>query len=449
MAAERHDVVVAGAGLAGLACADSLVDNGLKVLVLEAKPYVGGRTASWIEDGMPVESGHHRMLGFYKALPGLLRKNRVDLPKILCWEDEVIIRAPEVSEARFGASPVFRPIRTVTGALGNNHFLTPRDKLGLLRFFIAGLRDYLRRPEQLDQIDVEAYARQHKVSDRAIQRLVVPASTGVFFLPANQYSAYAFFATVAKAARRPNRMRIGAFEGGMTEVMAQPIAKSLERRGAVVRTGVAVTKLAVSAGRVTGVETEHRPAKASSVVVATPINVAKELISAPFGKQSWCQPMLSLKTMSAATLQLELSKPIYPVDRTIFGPGTVLASFGEQARTTFKHAPGRLSIILSPPDEFVRLSSEEVFERVMEDAPRIGFDLRPLVTDYRVINEPDQFYALSPGQDALRPNQRTPVPGLVLAGGYTKQPWLDTMEGAVISGQRAASAVMGLKDPVD
>ncbi|MCA1698356.1 MAG: hypothetical protein LC790_05395, partial [Actinobacteria bacterium] len=36
------------------------------------KDYVGGRTASWIDEGMPVESGHHRMLGFYKALPQLL-----------------------------------------------------------------------------------------------------------------------------------------------------------------------------------------------------------------------------------------------------------------------------------------------------------------------------------------------------------------------------------------
>ena len=132
----------------------------------------------------------------------------------------------------------------------------------------------------------------------------------------------------------------------------------------------------------------------------------------------------------------------YPVDRTIFGPATVLASFGEQSRTTFKHASGRVSIILSPPDLFVAMEPERVFDTVMDDATKIGFDLRPLVTDYRVINEPNQFYALSPGQNALRPEQKTPVHGLTLAGGYTKQSWIDTMEGAVISGQRAARAVL-------
>jgi 15-cis-phytoene desaturase len=35
------------------------------------------------------------------------------------------------------------------------------------------------------------------------------------------------------------------------------------------------------------------------------------------------------------------------------------------------------------------------------------------------------------------------VPGLTLAGDYTKQPWVASMEGAVVSGERAAVAVAG------
>lgn len=438
----QYDVIVVGAGLAGLACARALVEAGRRALVLEDKDYVGGRTASWIDEGMPVESGHHRMLGFYKALPQLLSDCGVKLNEILCWEDEVVIRAPGVREARFGASPGFRPLRTLTGALGNNHFLTPRDKATLVPFFVAGIRDYLSRPDELDQEDIESYARRRRVSERAIRRLVVPASTGVFFLPASEYSAYAFFATVAKALRRPHRMRVGAFEAGMTEVMAAPVAAAIARAGGTVRTKTSVTALEVADGKVTGVVTANERLHTSNTVIATPIDVAQRLLRGPFGDQEWCRPMLSLRTMSSATLQLELSEPIYPVDRTIFGPDTVLASFGEQSRTTFKHANGRVSIILSPPDLFVAMEPERVFDTVMDDATKIGFDLRPLVTDYRVINEPNQFYALSPGQNALRPDQKTPVHGLTLAGGYTKQPWIDTMEGAVISGQRAARAVL-------
>ena len=49
-----------------------------------------------------------------------------------------------------------------------------------------------------------------------------------------------------------------------------------------------------------------------------------------------------------------------------------------------------------------------------------------------MISEPNQFYALSPGQNPLRPERATPVAGLTLAGGYTKQPWIDTMEDATV-----------------
>ena len=58
-----------------------------------------------------------------------------------------------------------------------------------------------------------------------------------------------------------------------------------------------------------------------------------------------------------------------------------------------------------------------------------------------MIKLPVDFYSLSPGNDGLRPPQATPVEGLTLAGDYTRQLYLATMEGAVVSGRLAARAV--------
>ncbi|HYD83576.1 MAG TPA: FAD-dependent oxidoreductase, partial [Opitutus sp.] len=65
---------------------------------------------------------------------------------------------------------------------------------------------------------------------------------------------------------------------------------------------------------------------------------------------------------------------------------------------------------------------------------------RDRVTRYRLVNHVDDFYSLAPGNDHLRPAQATPVRGLSLAGDYTRQKYVATMEGAVVSGQLAAEA---------
>src|SRR4051794_41846647 len=54
----QTEVVVVGAGLAGLSAARTLTDQGLEVLVLEARDRVGGRTHSVVEDdGRIIEYG--------------------------------------------------------------------------------------------------------------------------------------------------------------------------------------------------------------------------------------------------------------------------------------------------------------------------------------------------------------------------------------------------------
>ena len=42
--------------------------------------------------------------------------------------------------------------------------------------------------------------------------------------------------------------------------------------------------------------------------------------------------------------------------------------------------------------------------------------------------------------------QKTPIPGLVLAGDYTRQKFYTTMEGAVLSGIAAANIILKEKD---
>ena len=51
------------------------------------------------------------------------------------------------------------------------------------------------------------------------------------------------------------------------------------------------------------------------------------------------------------------------------------------------------------------------------------------------------LYREAPGLDVLRPDQATPVPNFFLAGSYTKQDYIDSMEGATLSGRQCAARI--------
>ncbi|MBD8027664.1 FAD-dependent oxidoreductase [Ureibacillus sp. Re31] len=441
---EQYDVIIVGSGLAGLTSAVELCDQGAKVLVLEKEKVIGGRTSSWDEDGMLVESGFHRHIGYYKALPYILKKVGVNVDSIVQWEENVDVRIKGKKDvATFGVSPIFGPIDLLKGILGNNDILSLKDKFSLMGFFINGFIDYLRNPDSLDRWNVRDYAKKHQVNEDALHYAVIPLSAGIFFLPPERYSAKVFFGLFFPAIPRFYRMRIGAYLGGMTELLAQPIANYIEGKKGTIQTNAKVQNLIVDEGNVQGVELEDGSRfHAKHVILATDLGGAKKILKENFLNHPSLKSLFQLPTMPAVTIQMEFLKPVLPYDRTTFGPLTSLASFAEQSRSTFTHVPGRLSIILTPPEKFLAMEKEEILKQVQKEARELGLDLETNLTKYRIVSRPEDFYSLEPNHDRLRPNQKTDIDGLILAGDYTKQPYYATMEGAVVSGLKAASLIL-------
>jgi monoamine oxidase len=82
--AERWDVVILGAGVAGLAAGRGLAARGGRVLVVEARDRVGGRIETRVEPGWPaaIEAGAEFVHGRAPALERLLRLGRWRLREV-------------------------------------------------------------------------------------------------------------------------------------------------------------------------------------------------------------------------------------------------------------------------------------------------------------------------------------------------------------------------------
>ena len=431
---EKYDCIVIGAGLAGLTCAYKLASENKKVLLIEKEKFVGGRTSSWNDGGFLVEAGFHRHIGFYKELPKILNEVGVELNDIVEWEKEAEIKINNNKKMVLGISPFHNPITFVKDILGNKEILSLKDKLSMSKLFITGFYDYKFHPKELDKYSVLDYSKKLNITNNVIEYVVTPLSTGIFFLPREKYSSKLFFGLFYPSLFHPISLRIGAYKGGMSDLIAEPIAKKFKELGGEILLNTKVNSLIIKNNKVLGVKLD-KEIYSKCVVLATDIYNSKKLINNL--KSENINKIKKLPTTSAITLHIELSKPMMPLDRTTFAPFTMMTSYTEESRTTFKNSKGRLSIILGNPDEYLKWSDEDILNKCIEEFKKIDIDIKDYILDYRVIRHENKFYNFGPNNDYLRPTTDSGIEGLVLAGDYTRQKMYATMEGAVISGINA------------
>merc|ERR1712228_1086342 len=60
---------------------------------------------------------------------------------------------------------------------------------------------------------------------------------------------------------------------------------------------------------------------------------------------------------------------------------------------------------------------------------------------FAVVKTPRSVYAAIPGRNKYRPSQTTPIPNFTMAGDWTSQKFLGSMEGATLAGKLAAEVV--------
>lgn len=171
-------IIVVGSGLAGLSAATRLVDSGHEVIVLEKNNYIGGRTASWNNGSMFVESGLHRYLGFYKHLPNLLKHVGVNINDIIAWEDSIEIRHPNYPYTTLGLS-LHRPILTLKSVL-SSRLLSLKEKFYLLKFFVKGAHLYFTNSSRLDSYTLFDFALKNRIDQNTIEKILIPLTEGIF-----------------------------------------------------------------------------------------------------------------------------------------------------------------------------------------------------------------------------------------------------------------------------
>jgi predicted NAD/FAD-binding protein len=482
------DVVVIGAGWAGLAAAVALTEAGRRVEVLEAAPVAGGRARRVAMHGLPLDNGHHLLIGAYRDTLALLEQ--VGAPRDGLMRLPLTLHIPGHVDLRGAALPA--PLSLGVGLL-RAAGLNWRERLAAVRLLTGLQRARFRtRP---GETAAQLFAR-HAQPARLVHLLWAPLTVAALNTEIEHADAQVL-ATVLRDAlcdtREASDFLLPARDLGA--LLPEPATRWLEARGQCVRTACPVRAIArlrrgdsndaagnsglsdrgsgsrgagdvgngdsgdrrggrndsdtresshcghrdAGDGSSHGFVVDHAQGTslARQVIVATDPARAAPLLRAFVPLATTADALADMPQLSIVSVYLQ-----YPAHVTL--PGPLLGSADAPAQWWFDRGRiagqrGLIGAVISAATAHAGVPQPELVDAAHAQLARVVREL--CVPQWsQVIHEKRATFACVPG--VFRPSVRTAVDGLWLAGDYTAGDYPATLEGAVRSGREAARCVL-------
>lgn len=438
-------MVIVGGGLSGLAAGVTLAARGKRVLVLEQKPQAGGRAYSFRDPGTGdvIDNGQHLLIaGYARTLHfldtiGALGKVHIQA------RPELLFHHPVRGFQRMRFPELPSPWHAIPGILGSD-LLSVSDRFGILR---AG-RDILffneERARRFSHLTVHQWLDLTGQSPDARQSFWDPLSISIMNEQSDRASAItllrslkeAFFGSWHNAAAVLPRV-------GLSELFVDDAVGFIARHGGTVRCSIDVTELVLQDGAIGEVRLKNGDAvQASAVILAVPWYRLDTLLSQKLKEVLRTERYNVFGFSPIVSVHLWFEADFMPDDFIGLVGRRVQWLFNRRLIMGESGKGGHISAVISAAHEYVGMTNEELVHLAIEDTQSVYPGCLSRTTHAVVIREKRATFSLSPDCEALRPDQRTPIPNLFLAGDWTNTGLPGTIEGAIVSGERCAELAM-------
>ena len=489
---EKLKIGIVGAGLAGMIAAMDLADAGHDIEMFELRPFVGGKVSSWKDkDGNHIEMGLHVFFGCYYNLFGIMKRTG-------SFDTELRIKEHVHTFVNEGGHLGALDFRFPIGApVSGLQAFAKTEQLGLEDKFHNALRlgtspivraliDFdggMDMVRDLDDITFTEWFTQLGGSRGSLDRMWDPIAYALGFVDCDHISARAMLTIFMLFAIRTEASVLRMLEGSPQTGLHDPILKYLDDRGVTIKTSTGCREIVYDTDengkptRVTGIKVgpKEELKEYDAVVMALDVPGIKKVLPQSFRDNfPMFDNIYNLDTVPIATVQVRFDGWVTEmeddarmmdisgdqsdgkgggIDNLLYSADAEFSCFADLAITSpgeyYKEGEGSLIQAVFDERAFDR-SEEQIVKDCIAQLNSLFPSSRKLKCTWsNVVKLGQSLYREKPGQDKFRPKQATPISNFFLAGSYTYQDYLDSMEGATRSGLMVADEIIARADGPD
>lgn len=443
----RAEVVIVGGGLAGLTAAVGLAEAGLRPVVVEAGPRLGGRASSWIDEttGDPVHIGPHIFLSAYPNLLSLF--DRLGTRDRIVWQRDRFCTIVDGTEARVLRAAPLPPPAHFLPALAAIPEIRRRDVLSCVPVTQLAMQLTDADIDALDAWNARSFLAFMGVTERFGDWFWAFVSQAILNVPLELCSAGALMRFYAKLIGHRD-VHVGFADGGLGDCYAPQAGALVESRGGRVLLRTAVTALAADRGAITGVHlSDGTRIDADTVVAALPPHQLQPLVRPEWRRLRPFTDLGAFRPVPYRSVYLWFDRKLgaLPFWARRYRRDDLNCDFYDLSNihTGWRDRPSVIASNIIWSHRTDSMDHDAIVAATRAELAEFLPAARTATLRHAVVHDiPMAIHAPLPGTEALRPPTRTPIPGLVLAGDWVRTGFPSSMEGACRSGWLAAEQVL-------
>ena len=455
----KPSVLVIGGGLAGLSSAKYLSDAGAEVTVIERAKMLGGKTSAWQDaDGDWIETGLHIFFGAYPNMMNLFAE--LDIEDRLQWKEHAMAFAMRDFPGQFTKFyfPPFLPAPFNMGwaILSNDKMLSWTEKIRtgipLLPMLLGG-QEYI---DAQDELSVEEWMKRNFMPKRVRDELFIAMGKALDFIDADKLSMTVILTAMNRFINETHGSKTAFLDGNQPDRLCAPMAEHIERvGGGKVVVDTPMQEILVDEnGRVEGVKLRNGEIMtADHYVSAMPVDALKLKLPEKWRAMPFFKQLNELEGIPVINVHLWFDRKLRPYNGLVFSRSPLLSVYADMSECCSEYADenrSMLELVFAPCDvtagsdvNWIAASDDEVVAATLKELENlfpdeIGGEHGAKLRKSAVVKTPRSVYAAVPGRNKFRPSQNTPIENFTLAGDFTSQKFLGSMEGAILSGKLAA-----------